>query len=113
MYNHSHQCAPGLHPRPGYRALHRLHDPGVIEKHAIGCPMPRLLLRLSLLLLFLVPFSPSAPKAEEMQVIAIVNDDIITSQDLKDRINLVLKMTGLPDNAEVRSRLTAQIMQKL
>ena len=46
-------------------------------------------------------------------VAAIVNDDVITSDDLLSRIQLTMTLSGLPDQPDVRQRIAPQLLQKL
>ncbi|HEU5047372.1 MAG TPA: peptidylprolyl isomerase [Rickettsiales bacterium] len=48
-----------------------------------------------------------------VKVVAIVNDQIISSIDLDDRIRLVMAMTGIADTDENRARLAPQILRQL
>ncbi len=53
------------------------------------------------------------PSPNAVRVVAVVNDQVISSADLKDRLQLVLLSTGLPDTAEVREKLTPQVAHML
>ncbi len=45
------------------------------------------------------------------RIAAIVNDDVITSQDLSDRINLGIATSGLPNDDATRQRLAPQVLR--
>lgn len=44
-------------------------------------------------------------------IAAVVNDDVVTSQDVADRINLVLATSGIPDQPQTRDRLEPQVLR--
>lgn len=43
-------------------------------------------------------------------IVAVVNEDIISVSDLNKRLRLIMVSSGLPDNAEIRAKLTPQIV---
>jgi peptidyl-prolyl cis-trans isomerase SurA len=51
--------------------------------------------------------------AQETRIAAVVNDDVISIADLEGRIRLVLFSSRLPDNEQVRQRVTPQVMRAL
>lgn len=59
--------------------------------------------------------TPSATSAvpENIGIIAVVNDEVISSLDLKDRIDLIIGTTGRPDTPQVRRALRKQVTQLL
>lgn len=72
---------------------------------------PRLLAAtLGLLALLAFPHAPAA-QAVAQRIAAVVNDDVITSQDLIDRLNLALATTGLPDDPATRQQLASQVLR--
>ena len=56
-----------------------------------------------------VAWAQSSPQ----RIVAVVNDDVITSQDLIDRLALALATSGLPNNPESMQRLAPQVMRGL
>jgi peptidyl-prolyl cis-trans isomerase SurA len=68
--------------------------------------------RLFLSLLFLA-FSSPAPAAVEQRIAAIVNDDVVSLQDLNDRLSLVLLTSRIPDGERARARLEQQVLRGL
>ncbi len=46
-------------------------------------------------------------------IAAVVNDNIITTTDLEQRVQLAILSSGLPDNADVRMHLLPQILRSL
>ena len=68
------------------------------------------ILKLLLLLLFSNCTSLSAIKIE---IIAKVNNQVITNIDLENRLNLALAISNLPDNEEIRKQLKRQILDVL
>ncbi len=81
--------------------------------------MPRRLSLLSLvasLALVAAVMSPagSAAQAQEMQrIAAVVNDDIVTLRDLRNRIEMVIVTSRLPRNNETARRLAPQVLRTL
>ena len=45
------------------------------------------------------------------RIAAVVNEDVITTQDLEARLNLVTATSGAPPDPEVRRRLTQQVLR--
>lgn len=45
------------------------------------------------------------------RIAAVVNDDVITSQDLIDRLDLALATSGLPGDEQTRQRLAPQVLR--
>lgn len=61
-----------------------------------------------------LPFLQNDLRAQEIQrIAAIVNDQIISGNDLNERIQLALASTGLADSAETRRRLRDQVLRGL
>ena len=57
---------------------------------------------------------PCAASAQEAQrIAAVVNDDIISTFDLAERVELVVRTTGLPDNQDTRERIRPQVLRSL
>jgi len=63
--------------------------------------------------LLLILTSVTAAAAQETRIAAIVNDDMISLGDLDARIKLVLMSSQLPDNPQVRQRVTPQVLRTL
>lgn len=51
--------------------------------------------------------------ASSIDIAAVVNDKIISTLDLNERVDIVMATTGIPDNAENRTRLMPQILRQL
>lgn len=51
--------------------------------------------------------------AASEKIAATVNDDAVTVSDVEDRMHLILVSSGLPENAEMRSKLKAQVLDTL
>jgi peptidyl-prolyl cis-trans isomerase SurA len=47
------------------------------------------------------------------RIAAVVNDDIISTQDLRDRLRLALLLSGLPSDTETQRRLAPQVLQRV
>lgn len=71
----------------------------------------RLLIALSMLLAGALPLHATAQDAFE--IVAVVNDDVISSMDIEDRITLVLGTTGQPNVPEIRKQFHKRILQQL
>ncbi|HUZ74351.1 MAG TPA: peptidylprolyl isomerase [Stellaceae bacterium] len=65
-----------------------------------------------LIALFLVLACAAAP-AQESHIVAVVNSEIITNDDLAARLKLVLASSNLPDTPENEKRLSAQVLRAL
>lgn len=64
--------------------------------------------------LFLIAFFLSSSAiADDYKIIAVVNEDVITNVILEERVNLAIKSSGLQNNAEVRKKVTPQVLQIL
>ncbi|MEX2642233.1 MAG: peptidylprolyl isomerase [Acetobacterales bacterium] len=50
---------------------------------------------------------------ETQRIAAIVNDDVISVQDLSARVSLTILASGLRDSTEIRSRLTPAVLRSL
>jgi peptidyl-prolyl cis-trans isomerase SurA len=60
----------------------------------------------------LVGFAPYVlAQSATQRIAAVVNDDVITSQDLVDRLDLALATSGLPNDPESRRRLAPPVMR--
>jgi len=46
-------------------------------------------------------------------IMAVVNDDVISSLDVADRMKLILTTSGRPDTPEIRSKLSKQVIKSL
>jgi peptidyl-prolyl cis-trans isomerase SurA len=62
--------------------------------------------------------SPQAPQPPagsypEVRIAAVVNDEVISVADLASRIRMVMLSTSIPDSAEARQRLAAQVLRLL
>ena len=51
------------------------------------------------------------PAASGQRIAAVVNDDVITTQDLLDRLDLAVVTSGLPHDAATRQRLAPQVLR--
>ncbi len=58
--------------------------------------------------------SPTQARAQSvMRIAAVVNDDVISAQDLAQRIKLTIATTRMPNTPEVRRRLASQILRNM
>lgn len=62
------------------------------------------------ILLAAMPFNASA---QEQRIAAIVNDDVVSLQDLNERLGLVLLTSRIPDQEQARNRLAEQVLRGL
>lgn len=56
--------------------------------------------------------APAAPSME-MRIAAVVNDEVISVEDLTSRIKMVELSTNLPDSPEARQRLMPQVLRSM
>jgi peptidyl-prolyl cis-trans isomerase SurA len=56
---------------------------------------------------------PPPPVQQEVRIAAVVNDGVITTSDLENRILLLLRSSGIQDTPENRQRLAARILRSL
>ncbi len=61
----------------------------------------------------LIGLSISAFAAVEQRIAAIVNDEVISLQDIDDRLGLVLFTSRIPDAEQARQRLSQQVLRGL
>lgn len=54
-----------------------------------------------------------ARAALEQRIVAVVNDEVISAQDLNDRLQLVTLTSGIPDSEQARGRLAPQVLRSL
>ena len=62
--------------------------------------------------LLLAGGGPAASQSAQ-RIAAVVNDDVITSRDLDDRLELVMLTSGIADSAQARQRLAPQVLRSL
>jgi peptidyl-prolyl cis-trans isomerase SurA len=74
--------------------------------------MSRLLIAMAALCCLLFACDP-ARAALEQRIVAVVNDDVISAQDLNDRLQLVTLTSGIPDTEQARARLAPQVLRSL
>ena len=58
-----------------------------------------------------VPARPALAQSVTQRIAAVVNDDVVTSQDLLDRLALAVATSGLPNDQETRQRLAPQVLR--
>lgn len=56
---------------------------------------------------------PAALAIPALNVVAVVNDTIVSSVDVQDRMRLIIGTTGLPETQEVRAGLVPQVIRML
>lgn len=61
----------------------------------------------------LILVGATAAAAQETRIAAVVNEDMISLGDLEARIRLVLLSSQLPDNEQVRQRVSPQVLRTL
>jgi peptidyl-prolyl cis-trans isomerase SurA len=65
---------------------------------------------------FLIGFVIAAPmmaQAEQLSIAAIVNDDVITTNDVSERRDFMMVTSGIPVTLENQQRITPRIVQQL
>lgn len=73
--------------------------------------MRPLLFALASTIALLLAVVPAA--AQEQRIVAVVNDAVITAQDLNERLHLVTVTSGIPDTEQARARLAPQVLRSL
>jgi peptidyl-prolyl cis-trans isomerase SurA len=56
---------------------------------------------------------PAALPAQEQRIAAIVNDDVVSAQDLNERLGLVLLTSRIQDQEQARQQLSPQVLRSL
>ena len=69
------------------------------------------LLWLSVLAVIVVPGRATALVPQ--RIAAVVNDDVVSFQDLNERLQLVAVTSGIGDSEEARQRLAPQVLRQL
>ncbi|HIF25304.1 MAG TPA: rotamase [Micavibrio sp.] len=64
-------------------------------------------------LIMAVSFAASAAYARSASIAAVVNEDAISESDVEARMRLAIVSSGLPNNAEARSKLRPQVIAAL
>lgn len=65
------------------------------------------------LLLSLLLFCEGASAQDILRIAAVVNDEVISLQDLRERLTLALVSANLDDRPEIRRRLAPQVLRRL
>lgn len=77
-------------------------------------PILGLLILLAGLFATLAGVQPTqAQTAAASRIAAVVNEDIVSTQDLRERLRLALLLAGLPGDAETQRRLAPQVLQRV
>jgi peptidyl-prolyl cis-trans isomerase SurA len=68
-----------------------------------------------LILVFILSFAApgDAVKAEEMGISLIVNDNMISDLQVRDRLKLIMSSSGIPNTVENKNKLAPQILDML
>ncbi len=78
-------------------------------------PLPAATARLTGIIAVIAVLAAPAALAQNAaggpRIAAVVNEDVITTQDLEARLNLVTATSGAPPDPEVRRRLTQQVLR--
>lgn len=62
---------------------------------------------------FLLIGCAAAVSAQETKIAAVVNNEVVTDDDVNTRLALVMRSSGIPDTAENRKRLASRILNQL
>ena len=65
------------------------------------------------LLALLILLFPAAALAETVGIVANVNDDIITTHELQQRVEIIITANGMPHTDEVRHDITPEVLRGL
>jgi peptidyl-prolyl cis-trans isomerase SurA len=63
--------------------------------------------------LFLLLLCAGSALAQETRIAAIVNDDVVSLNDLNERVTLVIRSAGIADTPENRQRVSSQVLRSL
>lgn len=55
----------------------------------------------------------TAAHAQVTRIVAVVNNDIVTGQDVNARLNLIMRTSGIPDTPQNRAQLRPRVLQNL
>ena len=69
--------------------------------------------RIILSFILLLGCITSTHAASSYRIAAIVNDDVITQNDVEERMRLAIALTGIKNSPDVRKRMTAQVMRAI
>jgi len=67
----------------------------------------------SLIIILAALWQPSPADTMELRIAAIVNEDVVSIQDLNDRLGLVVLTSGIPDQEQARAQLSQQVLRGL
>ena len=70
-------------------------------------------LRLSVLILLIsgiFNFYSTSAQAESLKIAAVVNDEIISTRDLQNRVNLFLMTTRIPLNPQTKNMIFSRVL---
>ena len=70
------------------------------------------LLSTLIILLALLSFGQSASSQEQQRIAAVVNEDIVSTNELIERLNLAIFLSGLPNDRETRQGLAPQVLRR-
>jgi peptidyl-prolyl cis-trans isomerase SurA len=66
-----------------------------------------------LVLAGLLGTASAGAQQHHQRIAAVVNDEVVSLQDLADRLELVMLTSGIPDSQQARSRLAPQVLRSL
>lgn len=76
--------------------------------------MPRRIQFVAAIAIGLVVMVPALSRAQqEMGIVAVVNDEAVSGYDLRQRLNLIIRSSSLPDTPEARKQLAPRVVQSL
>jgi peptidyl-prolyl cis-trans isomerase SurA len=78
--------------------------------NGIGAVSPRIF---ALSLFSVVAIAVAGARAQDVHIAAVVNDDVITTEDLDNRVTLLLRSSGIKDDQDTRQRLGARTLRTL
>ncbi len=75
--------------------------------------LPGVALFLLLGLVLAAPLPAAAQTQSASRIAAVVNDDVVSTQDLRDRLRLAILFSGLPADAETQRRIAPQVLRRV
>lgn len=64
-------------------------------------------------MIFLGQFFMTSNAYAQSSIAVVVNEDAITMSDIEDRVTLIVRSSGMPDNEEMRSKIRPQVIDVL
>ena len=70
-------------------------------------------MRYFLIVIFMISSVIQTSVSYEIKIVAKVNNEIITSIDLENRLKMALELSNLPNNNEIKEKLKPRVLDSL